>query len=128
MLENMLVIAAHVQCVAKFWVYLNSRNRGGIGANIVMSEKGCNIYGQRSNSCREFNCLYILDLDFPESWKPNKSKMVVVREDGAITIHVDPNMPSIWRDAPYYVSFKKWATELENEKVQFLFILEHASS
>jgi hypothetical protein len=78
--------------------------------------KGCKIYDQRPKVCRGFNCVYILDPDFPEEWKPNNSRMVVVRENSAITVHVDPNMPSIWRDAPYFMNFKRWATDLENEK------------
>jgi hypothetical protein len=74
--------------------------------------KGCNIYAERPQSCRDFHCGYMFWEDnIGEHWYPAKSRMVIVSELNGkrIGIRVDPSRPDAWRQAPYYNEIKAWA-------------------
>ena len=75
---------------------------------------GCAIYERRPAACRDFNCRWLADEDFPEFWWPQKSKIVIDAqiEGGKMTVsfHVDPKYPTRWRQDPYFGDIKAMAT------------------
>ena len=72
---------------------------------------GCTIYADRPQECRDFSCLYLLNAELGEEWRPSQSKIVLVSEhDGnRIVAHVDPQRPDAWKQEPYYQQLKRWA-------------------
>jgi hypothetical protein len=73
--------------------------------------RGCVIYGERPQECRDFACLYLISPELGEEWKPSRSKIVLVTEkDGnRIIAKVDPQQPDAWKRRPYYQQLKEWA-------------------
>jgi hypothetical protein len=65
--------------------------------------RGCGIYDRRPGECRTFSCSWLLDSSFPESWRPDRSKLVFYPDQGTrnIAVHVDPGTPDAWRREPY---------------------------
>ena len=74
---------------------------------------GCTAYAERPTECRQFYCQYLLDGALDEHWKPSRCKMVVVLEDFTdnLVIHVDPDRPHAWRQAPFHTQIRRWARE-----------------
>ena len=73
--------------------------------------KGCTIYLQRPERCRDFHCMWLLSpTQFPEYWFPAKAKIVVntLIEHGAsyVAFIVDPAYPNRWREKPYFSDIK----------------------
>jgi hypothetical protein len=66
--------------------------------------KGCKIYETRPEECRKFHCLWLVDDRFSDSWKPDRSKIVVTTgQDGnSIEFRCDPGSPAAWRAKEYY--------------------------
>jgi len=60
--------------------------------------KGCNIYEDRPPTCREFECLWLLDESWPEDVRPDKSHVVMAAtKDGArLVANVDPARPNAY--------------------------------
>ena len=83
--------------------------------------KGCKIYAERPETCREFYCHYLLDKNLDEHWKPSRSRMIVTfnRRKSWLRIDVDPARPNAWRGEPYYSDLKRWARNAQrvNEHV-----------
>jgi hypothetical protein len=73
--------------------------------------RGCGIYSDRPNECRQFQCGYLLWPEFGEHWLPSRSKLVVaLKPDGReIIIHVDPGVPNAWRAEPYHSQIRSIA-------------------
>ena len=72
--------------------------------------KGCKIYDERPQSCRDFDCIYLLDGTLADHWKPSRSRMVLTRYQAArLCVHVDPDRPDAWRKEPYYSELKAWS-------------------
>ena len=71
--------------------------------------RGCKIYEDRPDECRNFYCGYLTSPDLKDHWFPATSKLVVVSElDGArVAIHVDPGRPHAWREEPFYSEIKQ---------------------
>src|ERR1700686_1993314 len=72
---------------------------------------GCTIYTERPQECRDFVCLYLINAELGDEWRPSQSKIVLVSEqDGnRIVAHVDPQRPDAWKQQPYYQQLKLWA-------------------
>jgi len=71
-------------------------NRGGT----AVGSAGCTIYANRPDSCRAFECGYLINR-LPEEFRPDRVKMVITgtsEEIGAHIIHVDPNYPGAYRE------------------------------
>ncbi len=86
------------------------------------TKRGCTIYEQRPTECRQFYCEYLLDPALGEHWKPSKCKMVVVFEDyaNALVIHVDPDRPHAWREAPFYSDICAWVRAADRKQRQVI--------
>lgn len=62
-----------------------------------VTTNGCQIYPDRPQSCRDFQCLW-LQGHLPEDWKPNKIKTVLwMEQDEVLMWHEDPNGPETSR-------------------------------
>lgn len=82
---------------------------------------GCNIYEQRPDECRAFNCSYLLNPDLGEEWKPSKSKIVLTLEKGnVIGVYVDPGRADAWRKEPYHSQIRRWAAEAAGKRGQVI--------
>ena len=68
--------------------------------------KGCKIYDTRPQECRTFYCLFLLGADFPELWRPSKSKLVLYGQGNDVVVHVDPGAPGAWLSEPFYTALK----------------------
>ena len=68
--------------------------------------KGCKIYDTRPQECRTFYCLFLLGADFPELWRPSKSKLVIYGQGNDVVVHVDPGAPGAWLSEPFYTALK----------------------
>ena len=69
--------------------------------------KGCGIYDERPQRCRDFMCGYLIWDAVPDHWLPAKSRIVVVSEMGfRINFTVDPSAPNRWREEPWHSEIK----------------------
>lgn len=73
--------------------------------------KGCGKYDSRPNTCRTFNCLWILTDFLGPEWKPERSKFVmsINPQTNFLIVQVDPGAPRSWRAEPYHSQIRKWA-------------------
>ena len=85
----------------------------GVWCKHAAAGKGCVIYAERPESCRNFYCLWMQDARFGPEWKPEKAKFVTyIQQNGVnIQVGVDPSFPNAWTREPYYSQIKKWARE-----------------
>jgi hypothetical protein len=73
---------------------------------------GCAIYPTRPTACRTFFCHWMLEKGLGPDWKPERSKLVLMMDQGAhMTVFVDPGVPGAWRKPPYYETLKRWSLE-----------------
>jgi hypothetical protein len=81
-------------------------------------KRGCAIYAERPDGCRIFHCGYLRIPHLDERWKPSKAKFVVnyEAEKKRVVIHVDPDRPNAWREAPYHAEIRRWAFAAAREK------------
>lgn len=69
--------------------------------------KGCEIYAQRPQRCRDFLCGYLVWDAVPDHWLPARSRIIVISELGfRINFTVDPAAPNRWREAPWHAEIK----------------------
>jgi hypothetical protein len=65
------------------------------------ADKGCNIYNNRPQMCRSFNCAW-LQGHFDDNWFPEKAGIVVHFSQDALNVAVDPTCSDRWRQEPYF--------------------------
>jgi hypothetical protein len=69
----------------------------------VDMSKGCTIYSERPQSCRTFRCVWLMDPNLDEAWKPNRCNMILVAEtDRHLVVQVDQGAVQPWRQEPYF--------------------------
>ena len=75
------------------------------------TRRSCDIYETRPDECRKFHCGYLTIPELDESWKPSKSKIILVAElDGNRgAAHVHPSRPDAWKKEPFYSALKEWS-------------------
>ncbi|HEV7309585.1 hypothetical protein [Ensifer sp.] len=83
--------------------------------------QGCRIYAERPQLCRDFLCLWRTDAVLDDAWEPARSHMMVYRQGPQITVLVDPDVPDIWRNAPYLQRLQQFAREGGNEQYVIVF-------
>ena len=49
----------------------------GVECRHCLPGQGCSIYSQRPNSCRGFSCLWLINPEFGDHWRPNLCGIVV---------------------------------------------------
>jgi hypothetical protein len=73
--------------------------------------KGCAIYDERPQDCRDFHCMYVTNAALGAHWFPAHSKMILCSDPTIprIEIHVDEGRADAWRKEPYYSEIKAWS-------------------
>jgi hypothetical protein len=87
------------------------------------SGTGCTIYGERPPVCRTFQCVWTLDPQLGEDWRPDRAKFVLTQIKHQLIILVDPGFPDAWRKAPYFAQIKAWSNK---RKSRFGWVLVRA--
>jgi hypothetical protein len=87
--------------------------------------KGCTIYADRPDECRDFNCVYVTTKALGEHWFPARSKMIVCSDPATnrLEIHVDEGRENAWRAEPFYSEIKQWAQAAARNNGQILVCL-----
>ncbi|WP_207481311.1 hypothetical protein [Arenibaculum pallidiluteum] len=63
---------------------------------------GCGIHAIRPQSCRNFECFWLMETAFPDDLRPDRCGVVVAFNDDpdSVVLHVDPDRPEAWRTEP----------------------------
>ena len=63
--------------------------------------KGCTVYEERPPSCRNFQCFWLMDENFPEEFRPDRIHALAAFNDApdSCVLHVDPAHPKAMRSA-----------------------------
>ncbi|MCM2450518.1 hypothetical protein [Agrobacterium vitis] len=77
------------------------------------AEKGCTIYLDRPQLCRDFLCLWMTSDSLGPEWNPATANMMVYTQGPQITVLVDPGFPDEWRSEPYASALRRWAADAE---------------
>jgi hypothetical protein len=70
---------------------------------------GCTIHETRPKVCRAYSCRFLLDQSLDESWRPDRSGLVINADRNRVVIYVDPDRPDAWLNEPYYSRLKQWS-------------------
>jgi len=62
---------------------------------------GCDAYDMRPATCRNFFCLWRTDPALGEEWDPRVSRMMMYGQGPQLTVLVEPEAATIWRESPY---------------------------
>jgi hypothetical protein len=81
--------------------------------------RGCSIYGEHPASCRTFSCQWLDDTSMPEELRPDRTKVVLVREgDRRLVARCDPGFPSAWRAQPINSHLRRIAAATWSQDLQ----------
>ena len=75
--------------------------------------RGCAIYVDRPQLCRDFLCLWMTKPDLPEEFDPLTSHMMIYEQGAQVTVLVDPDFPDAWRAEPHHGRLRQWAAAVE---------------
>jgi hypothetical protein len=75
----------------------------------IVPHKGCDIYAERPQSCRNFACHWLLNRAIGDAWKPSTCHMVIEAKQRSKVIHVDPDFAEAWRAEPYFSEIRAMA-------------------
>ena len=61
--------------------------------------KGCTVYDERPPSCRNFQCFWLMDENFPDEFRPDRINALAAFNDtpDSAVLHVDPAKPATVR-------------------------------
>lgn len=64
--------------------------------------QGCGVHPTRPQSCRNFECFWLMDEGFPEELRPDRCGVVIAFNDDSdsVVLHVDPDRPGAWMEEP----------------------------
>ena len=85
--------------------------------------RGCRIYDNRPPECRQFNCLWLVDIRFGPHWQPAKSKLVLTTSQDGIEVRCDPAFPDAWRKEPFHCEIRALAASGEAHDVTVLVMI-----
>lgn len=90
-----------------------------------VTSKGCTIYTERPQPCRDFLCIWMQDAGLPDDWKPNQSKMIASLSEATGFVHVrcDPSNPNIWRTKSRHIFLRNWSKQLLERGVHLLVLI-----
>jgi|KBSMisStaDraftv2_1062788.scaffolds.fasta_scaffold238266_2 hypothetical protein len=82
----------------------------GVWCKHCAANRGCAIYHDRPQECRDFVCAWLQTPSLDDRWKPQACKFVVSVENNGMSLKVavDPARPDAWRKEPFYSYFKSW--------------------
>lgn len=67
------------------------------------TEAGCSVHASRPQSCRNFDCFWLMDEGFPEELRPDRCGVVAYwngAEHESVVLHVDPDRPDALAKPP----------------------------
>lgn len=66
------------------------------------TDQGCAVHATRPQSCRNFQCFWLLEPQMPEELRPDLCGVVVSfnEEHTSVVIHVDPDRPDALAEEP----------------------------
>jgi hypothetical protein len=85
--------------------------------------RGCQIYANRPDECRSFNCLWLVNDHLDERWRPSKSKLVLTTSEDGIEVRCDPGFPDAWRKEPFRSEIREWAVSGETHDVTVVVVI-----
>ena len=63
--------------------------------------QGCGVHVGRPQSCRNFDCFWLMDEQFPEDMRPDRCGVVVYfNDDDGVVLFVDPDRPDALAEPP----------------------------
>lgn len=64
--------------------------------------KGCSVYDTRPQSCRNFQCFWLMDENFPDDFRPDRIHALAAFNDtdDSCVLHVDPAHPRVLSSPP----------------------------
>ncbi len=74
--------------------------------------KGCEIYPDRPNACRVFQCGWRSWTEVPDGWRPDLTGFVLggaLAPGRYLAVTADPRRPEAWRDPAYDPILRGWA-------------------
>jgi len=88
--------------------------------------RGCSIYPERPDSCREFECLYKTDPALPEAWNPAHAHLMLRMDHdrSRLMVFVDPARPDAWKREPYRTQLRRMAASLYPRHCQLVVRIE----
>jgi hypothetical protein len=88
--------------------------------------RGCSIWTERPQMCRDYYCHWHQDLSLGPEWRPDTAKFILSREPGGIwlSIVVDLAQPNAWRREPYHTKLRKLAERLIESGTNGLMLIE----
>ena len=84
---------------------------------------GGEIYPERPDECRSFNCMWLVNDHLDERWRPSKSKLVLTTSDDGIEVRCDPGFPDAWRKEPFRSEIREWAVSGETHDVTVVVVI-----
>lgn len=84
--------------------------------------RGCLIYDDRPAECRTFSCLWLVNDQLDQRWKPNKSRFVLTTSEDGIEVRCDPGFPDAWRKEPFRSEIHQWTVSGESHDVTVVVI------
>jgi hypothetical protein len=85
--------------------------------------RGCQIYADRPAECRTFSCLWLVNDQLEQHWKPNKSKLVLTTSEDGIEVRCDPGFPDAWRREPFRSEIHQWAVSGQTQDMTVVVII-----
>jgi hypothetical protein len=85
--------------------------------------RGCQIYPDRPDECRHFNCLWLVNERLDEHWKPSRSRLVLTTSEDGIEVRCDPGFPDAWRKEPFRGEIQQWAVSGETRDVTVVIVV-----
>jgi hypothetical protein len=83
--------------------------------------KGCAIWQDRPEFCRDFHCLWVKDVRLEPQWQPNHCKFVMNwAGEKQLNITCDPGSPMAYRREPFFASLKDSARRFASEEKHIL--------
>jgi len=70
---------------------------------------GCMIHETRPNVCRAYSCRFLVDQSLDETWRPDRSGLVINADRNRVVVYVDPDRPAAWLQEPFYSRLKQWS-------------------
>lgn len=73
--------------------------------------RGCAIWQTLPEGCANYFCVWRLDPDLPDAWRPDKARFILshAHQDAPLAVLVDPAQPDAHRREPYRSELAKTA-------------------
>ncbi|MCA0406331.1 MAG: hypothetical protein LCH39_09305 [Proteobacteria bacterium] len=76
--------------------------------------RGCAIWQSLPKGCADYFCVWRIDPDLPEAWRPDKARFILTHahQDAPLAVLVDPSAPDAHRKEPYKSMLAKTARSI----------------